>query len=314
MLHAVLGLAVPALTSHVAAAQPPPPAAAPAPAAAPHGKHCLNEGRSKVLLGHTLAAQINPLGAEHQLVLSVCKPLIRAPGILYDLSNVEVGVGNYLSPAYVHQSAFLGVTPLSILQLKAEVAGVFVWTIPIDGAGYYPFPSYDADYSEDTRPKDIAQTARGYVLSFSGTLRGRIGPEGGVALLASNTLLAERWSLGDGPYYHNLRRDILLAETDWVLKNTGVVLVEIPISETWLARIGAVDDTVVAPESGRTTNLVAGLATLLFRRPGAGLREIQPFLRLGGYTHHASSTGFRTGEINAMLGVDGMYELEVIDD
>ena len=96
----------------------------PAPAPAPAGKHCLDEGRTKVILNQTLAGQINPLGGEHHLLLSVCVPLIRTPGVLFDFTNIEGGLVNYLSPTYVHQGGFLSITPLSILQLRAELSGI----------------------------------------------------------------------------------------------------------------------------------------------------------------------------------------------
>jgi len=291
----------------------PPPADAPPEAAPPRGKHCLYEPSRKILLSHTLAVQVNPLGAEHQLQLALCVPLFKKPGALYDLTNFEVGVSNYLSPSYVHQGGFVGITPLSLLQLKAELAGVYVWTIPIRGAGYYDFPSYHADFSEDARPKGEGDTAGGYVLSMSATLRGRIGPTDGAGLLIADTLLAERWSLGDGPYYYNLRRDILLESSDWLVRNNVALLVEIPLSSNVSTRICVVDETTVAPDSSRTTNILAGLATLRFRRVGTTFNDLQPFVRLGGHTHHASANQFRTGEPNLLIGVNTVYEIAKLD-
>jgi hypothetical protein len=265
-----------------------------------------------VLLHHALAAQVNPTGGEHHLLLSLCVPLIRKPGPLFDLTNAEVGVANYISPSYIHGGGFLSLAPLSILQLRTEVTGVYVWTLPQDGTGYHTFQSYDDDYSEDALPEENAQTAGGFVFSGSATLRGRIGKDGGVALLMSDTFLAERWSLGDGPYYLNLRRDIILESTDWVLKNSAALLVEIPISKNVATRLGAVDETTVSPVSGRTTNITAGLASIVIRRIGGTIRDLQPFVRVGAYTHHASSSGFRTHEPNALLGISTTYELAVL--
>lgn len=279
----------------------------------PQGKHCLDEPIRKLLLSQRLLAQVNAPGGEHQLQLSLCIPLIREPGALYDLTNIEVGVSNSLSPTFVQQGGFVGITPLSVLKLKAELAGIYLWTIPLKGSGYYAFPSYDADFSEDTRPKGDGDTAGGYVLTMSATLRGRIGPSDGVGLLMTDTFQAERWSLGDGPYYYNGWRDILLKSTDWVVRNNGMLLVEIPISSNASTRVGATDETTVAPESGRTTNLLAGFVALRFRRVGAVFQDLQPFLRVGGFTHHASSSGFRTGEATLILGASTVYELARLD-
>lgn len=278
-------------------------------AAAPAGKHCLDENRTKVILNQTLAGQINPLGAEHHLLLSACVPLIQTPGVLYDFTNIEGGLVNYLSPTYVHQGGFLSITPLSVLQIRAEFTGIYIWSIPLDGAGYYPYQSFEGDFSNAARPAEIAGHARGSSFGLSATLRGKIDLPKELDLLLVNTTLVEQWNIGSAPYYYNLRRDIILQQSDWTVRNTFASLVEIPITQNFAVRAGLTDELTMAPSSGYATNVAALLATGLVRRYGDTLRNLQLFVRAGIYTHHASANKFRTAEANAIAGVNVLYDL-----
>lgn len=298
-----------------AAAAPPGPEADPESGEArpaPAGKHCLDEARVKIAVDQTLGGSLNPSGVEQELALRLCAPLIRAPGVLFDLTSVEVGLLNILSPTYVHQGVFAAVTPLSPLVLRAELTGVYVWTLPLNGAGYFRYPGYDADARDELKTEDLAEQAAGYNLGLSATLRARIGPDRGAGLIVLDSFLAEHWSLGDGPYYANLRRDVLMAASDWVLKNTGVVLGDIPLSADVTLRAGAVNATTVVPASRLTTNALTGMVALPIRRLSHLLWELQPFVLAGAYTHHASAGGLRTGEATLLAGASATYDIATL--
>lgn len=318
---------VPVLEPAPAAAAAPPPAptkataAAPAAAAAPApaasvpartGKHCLDEPYTRFTISHTLAGQINPLGSEQQLIASLCVPLIKTPGILFDYTHFEVGLSNYLSPSYDHQGAFIAIAPLSVLKLRAEVAGLYIWTIPTDGAGYFSFPGYNADFSEDTRPHQRAGTAGGAVVGLSATLQGAVPLPKDLKILITDTFLAEYWVVGDKDYYYNLRRDAILAQTDWAAKNSGAVLLEVPFSSNVSLRVGVTDEITFVPRSGFVNNVAAGIATLLVNRLTSVVRNFQPFVRVGVYTHHSSVNEFRQGEGNAIIGINAVYDVATI--
>src|SRR5689334_4873061 len=80
-------------------------------AISPAGKHCVDEQRPKAYFKETLIGQLNPYGGEHRLEFVLCTPLIEAPGILFDYTNAQVGITNYLSPTYVYQGVFLSASP-----------------------------------------------------------------------------------------------------------------------------------------------------------------------------------------------------------
>jgi hypothetical protein len=290
-------------------------AAAPVPAAsapASTGKHCLDEPYTRFTINHTLAGQINPLGSEQHLLASLCVPLIKTPGILFDYTHFEVGLSNYLSPTYDHQGGFISISPLSFLKLRVEAAGLYIWTIPVDGAGHFSFPGYNSDFSEDTRPSSRAGTAGGAVVGLSATLQGAAPLPKGLKILITDTFLAEYWVVGDKEYYYNLRRDAILAQTDWVAKNSGAVLLEVPFSSNVSLRVGFTDDTTFVPRSGFVNNIAAGIATLLVNRISSVIRNFQPFVRAGVYTHHSSVGEFRQGEGNAIIGINAVYDVATI--
>ena len=302
-------LAAASATAALLAASPAFSQSARPPAAAPAGKHCLDENRTKVILNQTLAGQINPLGSEQHLHLSACVPLIQTPGVLFDFTNIEGGLVNYLSPTYVHQGGSLAITPLSILQLRAEFMGIYIWSIPIDGAGFYPYQSYDGDFSNEARPAELAGHARGSTFGLSATLRGKVDLPNELDLLLTDTVLIEQWTIGSDPYYYNLRRDLILQRSDWTVRNTFASLVEIPVTPNFAVRAGVTDELTMAPASGYATNVAALIATGLVRRYGDTIRNLQLFVRGGVYTHHASFNKFRTGEANLIAGVNVLYDL-----
>ncbi|EYF07580.1 hypothetical protein [Chondromyces apiculatus] len=305
-LTAVACVGLPARRAEAQVTNPPPQEDVPP--VEPQGKHCLERTQTKLGMNQQMGASINPLGAEHTLSFYLCVPLIRKPGALFDLTNVQVGVMNYLSPAYMHQGGFVEVTPISPLVLRAEISGMTIWSLPIQSAGYYGYPSYESDHESD-RTIERAGRASGWTAGMSATLRARLGRKDGPGLVILDTFLAERWSVGDAPVYYNLRRDVLAAEKDWILRNTGALLADIPIGFDYGVRAGVSDWTTIVPASGQFSNVVLGLLAVRFLNVSATVREIQPFVISGVYTHHASVSQFRRGEATVMLGASAIYEV-----
>lgn len=281
------------------------------------GKHCLGEERTKLLLNHTLAGVINPLGLENQLRLSVCLPLIRKPGVLFDFTNLEIGVANYISPTHVHVGPFLNLTPLSFLVLRAEVTGLFIWPIPLPGAGYIPLPA-DAQFTPETLepPPGPSQGRRAYgVRTFLGaTLQGQVPLGKRLSLAVLNAFGSEYWRVNpvdsamsgsDNPLFYLARRDVVIHhDGDWVLANTAVALLMLDIKDNYVLRLGATDDLVAVPATGYVGNIVAGIAAIMVKRVSTLARNLQFFVRAGGYTNHA----YRSG-MTLAAGLDVYYEL-----
>ncbi|HUJ59667.1 MAG TPA: hypothetical protein VLX92_14280 [Kofleriaceae bacterium] len=268
--------------------------------AEPH--HCVDERGAHLILDETLVGITNPLGVENQLQLYACWPLVETPGLLFDYTNVELGLYDNLSPIYVQQGAFVQVTPLSPLVVRAEVAGVQYWPLPIDGAGYYAVSGYRADFRDAALPAARGGSATGVEAGSSVTLQGALPLAPRLGLVASDTLNPEYWRLGDGAYWVNERRDVILARSDWLVKNTAALLVEVKRAPATL-RAGVTDDFTAVPRAGYAANLVGGLATLDVRHPTPSLHEVSAFVRVGDYTAHA----FRRG-VSVFFGLSAVWE------
>jgi len=276
--------------------------ASPARAEPDSGRYCLDGPRERGVLGMTLVGLTNPLGAEHQLELQYCMPLVRRPGLLFEYTNWKVGLTNYLAPVYDYGGPFVSVSPLSFLQLRAEVMGVGIWPIPMDACGYHAVSGYGADFGPGALPASEGETATGWTANASAVLQAKIPLGTEVALLAVNVTALEYWSVGSGDYNLNVKHDLLLARRDYLVRNLSLLLVEIPIRGLAL-RVGAMDELKRVPRGNYTANLVTGFAALVMPK-ALGTHELQPFMRVGGYTHHA----FRTG-VHLLVGVGAAWDV-----
>jgi hypothetical protein len=268
--------------------------------AAPH--HCLDERGDKLIVDETLIGVANPDGAENQVKVSVCWPLIERPGLMFDYTSVEAGLYNYLSPIYVQQGAFVSVTPLSPLVLRAEAAGVQYWPLPIDGAGYYALDSYRASYQDSALPAARASAATGVEAGVSATLQGELELAPRLAIAVTDTLNPEYWSVGTGAFWFDQRRDAILARHDWLVKNTALLFLELKRTPAKI-RIGAFDDVTSVPRAGYVAHIVGAVTMVELRHLTPSMHELSAFVRLGDYTEHA----FRRGP-TALFGVSAVWE------
>lgn len=279
----------------------------------PKARHCLREGKQKVYIDQLLVGGLNPRGAEHDLALTFCTPLITEPGILYDFTNFEAGILNYTSGVYTYLGGFASLTPLSFLQLRAQFTGIGLWTLPLDGAGHFPLKNYDADFDTPALPADQAQRTQGHSFMISAALRGSIPIKNNLNIIIANTFLGENVRFGDNSYYYNLRNDLVLAKTDWVFKNTSVLLAEYTRGSVDTRNIslmaGLFNEYTLVPQSDYETNLLALMFVGVLRRPGATVRSVSAFVRPGFYLAHASKTEFRNHEAAVLLGFGAVYEL-----
>lgn len=271
------------------------------------GRHCLGEQRSKFVIHQLLGGQYNPWGAENTMSIGICSPLITRPGILFDYTNIEVGLVSILSPVYNHVGPYLQLTPLSVLQLRVEMTWVAYWPFFFDRAGFYGREGYGDDYRNSALPSENAETATGWNISFSAVLRARV-PIGPVAIVLYDQLTYEHWSLGDEPFYVNLKRDLIFERMDWVLTNEAILCVEIPLNSNLNLRVGGFDSLRYLPRSGGLNNLVGGMVMLNIPRGGRTTRDVSPFVRVGGYSHHS----FRRGEVSAVVGLTMSYDVASI--
>lgn len=271
-------------------------------------RHCLHDARSKWVLHSLLAGQVNATGAELSARLGLCVPLFTRPSVLFARTHVEVGLVEYLSPAYGQLGGYAQVTPLSFLKLRSELSGLAYWPFPFPRAGYFGLESYEADFGSEALPKEEARGALGWNLNLIGILQLRLPLGGRVSAVVYSMWTAEHWNVGSAPFYFNVRRDLPLARRDWVLTTESVVAAEIEVTPSWSLRPGVFDSWRAVPASGYAANEVGLFAGAHFPRPAwlpGSVHDFQPFVRVGVYTAHR----FRTGTLSALAGIMTSYDL-----
>ena len=272
------------------------------------GHHCLDEQRSKWVLHHLLAGQYNPPGVETSERLGLCVPFITEPGVLFAYTSFEVGLVNYLSPAYGQLGGYVQLTPLSLLQLRAELSGLYYWPFPFDRAGYFPVAGYDAPFDREALPMENAESAPGWNLNLIAVVRARVPLAPTFAVLLLSVWSAEYFRIGDASHYYNLRRELITARSDWIVANESVLAGELTMSPEWRFRVGVFDSWRTVPASGYAANQVGLFLGAHWPRPTGlleSMRDLQPFLRVGIYTAH----GFREKQISLLLAILSSYDL-----
>jgi hypothetical protein len=215
-----------------------------------------------------LGAQLNPLGLRAEIEASWKWRLGRSTNPILKDAHVAVGVANQASPAYDRLQAWLEVSPLSILDLRAGAEGV----------GYFGsfgnlvgLPSYDSDFSDDARKavSDQAVARLGRRFYLSPVLKLRLGP---VSLRAAADF--ESWKVQDAPgafFYEPFRGTLLEAGGDALVSGSTVLLCDVSRSHNERVRVGIFHDYLNvwdAPQNRRQRLGPLGLIKLGERRFG----------------------------------------------
>jgi len=254
---------------------------------------------------------LSDLGVRDEFV-GVCHSVIAtiAPdAAVIDLShgvpptNVQAGAMVYLAPVYVMPGAYVSIVPLSVLELRAEAEGVAVWPIGLDAAGYFPLSGPGASIEE--LPASQAQSASGFMATFTGTLQAEVPVAKAWTVAAVDSLAYAYWRLGDAAFYYNPRYDLAMARGDWIGRNTALLLAGHPISDRVKIQAGVTDELTWVATAGSRQNVLAGLVAAVISRWPSPRSETQTFVRVGGYTEHP----FRTGELTLLAGVSMTFDV-----
>lgn len=298
------------------------------------GKHCLGDQEQKLLLEHYIVGAINPLGLENQLRLSVCTPFVEKPGLLFDFTNFEFGLANYISPTHIHAGFFGGITPLSFITFKAEVTAFYIWPLGsvFPGAGVIPIADQDtcqAAYDDIYPPKDPSPSSPGAPVATSGygvrallgaALQGAVPLGKRLDLLLFDGFNSEYWRYNTDQCVFVARRDVgIRGSGSWILANTAVLAFSIKIRPNHILRIGATDDLVYTPDNGYMGNVAAGLIAYGVNNLRNLAKSFALFVRAGTFTHGFRKIGPNpanhlnpvepSGGVTLAIGLDVTYEL-----
>jgi hypothetical protein len=133
---------------------------------------CAQEVRG--VIHERVVGLVNPLGAEHMLQGGLRVPVGDPHELLFTNAHFEVGASNYTSPIYTMTGGYLQLSPLAFLVLRAEITGVAMWPIGMDGGGHYPVNGYDAPLGANDLPAHLARDAHGWNAQLSAIVQGAL--------------------------------------------------------------------------------------------------------------------------------------------
>ena len=177
-------------------------------------------------LRDTFGGSVNTLGVQNTLDLTWTWKLSSSTRALLSDAHVAVGLTDSLSPAYNRLGAWIEVSPLSILDLRAG----------IEPAAYFgtfsalsDYASYDEAFDTDSRKardrageKAFGTGGRAYLAP---TLKLKLG-----RVVAVSSAELEWWrASNDGPYFYEPTRDLLLKSAgDAMVQGQNLLLLELP--------------------------------------------------------------------------------------
>lgn len=260
----------------------------------------IGQAQARPVIQQRVVGLLNPMGVEHSVGVAARARLGDPDELLFTGAHAEAGFVNYTSPIYTMNAGYLEVSPLAILMLRAEIAQTHVWPIGLGGAGYY-------GASQDRMPAldpEAGREASGWNVRLSAVLQAAfdVGP---LRLVLWNEASAEHVRLGEARFHYSARHDAVLARDDWVLGDWGMAMLEVPLGDGLVARLGLYDEVRAVPRSGWLSNQAGLVAMLAAERPVPEVGWVLPFLRAGIYTHHER----RAGEPTLLAGVMVRYEI-----
>ena len=248
---------------------------------------------------HSLVLLLNPTGAEYNGRLGLCVSLYEDDEPALSQNHFEAGVSTYLTPIYAVPGAYVQLSPATFFYIRAEIAAIGIWSIPLAGSGYYPRAGYGGSWQSDDVPADSGESAYGWTARVRATLRGSVDLSPGLSAMLVISPWVEVNALDHGDFYLDVRDDVIAANGDWVFAAQAALVLGMQIPDGPQLRFGAFNDMRWVPSSGYVAHRFGPIAMASFPWPDAEVETIDLFLRLGFYTNHR----FRAGQLATMAGV-----------
>jgi len=259
---------------------------------------CAGRAEPRWVGHHSLIALVNPLGTEFNGRVGVCLPLFDSDSPLLRLNHMEVGASAYLSPIYLIPGGYVQLAPVSFLYVRAELHRLFVWPIPLSGAGFYLRDGYDQGWQRDDLPVEDGEAVTGWTARVRATVQAAVAIGDELELVLVSLPWLEINVLDRGDYWVDVRDDVIAANGDWIVANEGVLLFGWHVPEGPTVRLGAFTALRAVPASGYVGHRMGPFLAATFPRPDRVVSAVDVFIRLGVYTHHR----FRQGSVSAMAG------------
>jgi hypothetical protein len=262
-----------------------------------HGEVPLEEGeepRARAVVRERLAFVVNPMGVEHMISLAARVRLGDARDPLMEDAHLEVGAVTYTSPIYSMTGAYAELSPIAFLVLRAEITGVALWPIGLQGAGFYALDGYEADVRGESLDGARGSVAAGVNVQLGATLRAAVAL-GPIRPILWSELVLEVERLGEQPFRYSPKYDLVLGREDLMLASSTMLLIELALSDTLRVRAGAYDDLRAVPSSGHLVHQIGPTLMVALDTPGETIREVLFVARAGVYTDPSRREGEWTG-------------------
>ncbi len=205
---------------------------------------------------NTLGAMVNVIGLENNLDVVWTWKLSESKNPLLSDAHLALGLTDTLSPAYNRVAAWVELSPLSILDLRAGVEPTVYFGL---FNSLQDFASYDAPFDEKTRKDTNSLSYFGTArrLYVAPTVKMRFG-----RVVAFSGAEVEWWKAsGDGPYFYEPARDVLLkSDGDRLVRTSSALLYTQPFSGEKKLMIGPLHQLIDV--SGARANRVQRLGVM----------------------------------------------------
>jgi hypothetical protein len=176
---------------------------------------------------NTFGVMVNVIGLEDILDVTWRRSLSRSPNPLLSDAHFTLGLTNTFSPAYDRIGAWVELSPLSILDLRAGIEPTLYFGL---FNSLQDFESYESVFDETTRKEtnDLSYMGFGGRVFLAPTFKMRLG-----SVVGAVSAEWEWWRAGgDGPYFYEPARDILLeSKGDRLFRASSVLLLERRLSD-----------------------------------------------------------------------------------
>ncbi len=145
----------------------------------------------------------------------------------------------------------------------------------------------------------------GFNINFITVFRAKVALSRTWAVLLLDILNVGYFDIGADTHYVNIRWDVVMNGSDWIVANELLGGVEARVNDDFGLRFGAFDSYRRVPNSGYDANLVGGFAMIWWPKPFPNVWDFTIMARLGYYTGHA----FRDDSWSVLGGLVTQYEL-----
>lgn len=195
-----------------------------------------------------LGASLNPLGALSTSRLFYRVPLLQMDGILWESTKVEIGVKNYMSPAYDTLGVSLDIEPIAVFDISFFAS--FYCGYKALGFGFVDLPDYNAPFSGAAFDAIPQRDNTGIWIHAAPRFKIELGP-----VIFANTFTVTYVKMNGAGYFYERYINAVLKFEDYSFQNDTYAFYK--INNAFMA--GVNHWYLYVPNSGYVSQRIAGV-------------------------------------------------------